>query len=105
MSWSETLMITAIAIQSVTEGMETQLIQLMTNLTHEVRANEPGCTEFLYVKSTDKKQTYVVIEQYKDSAAYEFHQHTAYLASFIPQMMKCLNSAPEVITCTDVFRS
>jgi quinol monooxygenase YgiN len=98
-------MITAIAIQSVIEGMEDQLIQLMTTLTHEVRANEPGCTQFLYVKSTDNKSTYVVIEQYKDSAAFEFHQHTAYLASFIPQMMKCLTKAPEVITCADVFPS
>lgn len=96
-------MITAIAIQSVVEGMENQLIQLMANLTREVKANEPGCTQFLYVKSQDDKETYVVIEQYKDTAAFEFHKQTAYLASFIPQMMKCLTKAPQVITCADVF--
>ena len=98
-------MITAIAIQTVIEGMEDQLMRLMSDLTHQVTVNEPGCIQFMYVKSTDRKLTYVVVEQYKDSAAFEFHKHTAYLASFIPQMMKYLTHAPEVITCTDVLPS
>lgn len=98
-------MITAIAIQLVTSSKEPELIQLMKELTSEVKANEPGCTLFLYVKSTDKSQTYLVIEQYKDDKAFAFHQGTSYLKSFLPKLMTCLEHAPEVNTYEDVFTS
>lgn len=96
-------MITAVAIQQAVKGKEQQLVELMATLTAQVKANEPGCTLFLYVKSIDTPQTYVVIEQYKDQAAFNLHHQTNYLSDFIPKMMQCLVQAPEVVTCDDVF--
>lgn len=84
-------------------GKEGELIGLMETLTAQVKANEPGCVMFMYVKSIDQALTYVVIEQYKDQAAFDFHHQTSYLNSFIPRMMGCLERAPEVITCNNVF--
>jgi quinol monooxygenase YgiN len=97
------IMITAVATQVVVPGKEKPLIDLMATLTAQVKANEPGCTLFLYVKSVDKPQTYLVIEQYKDQAAFDFHHQTSYLNNFIPKMMACLHQPPDVVTCSDVF--
>jgi len=95
--------ITATAIQRVRQGKEAELIRLMKDLTDEVKANEPGCTIFTYVRSTDKPRTYLVIEQYADQKAFDAHHATAYLKAFIPKMMACLEGPPEVETYGDVF--
>ncbi len=96
-------MITATAVQLAKQGSEANLIALMKDLTVKVKVNEPGCTIFLYVKSNDKPRTYLVIEQYKDQQAFDFHHSTDYLKAFIPQMMSCLEAGPEVSTYSDVF--
>jgi quinol monooxygenase YgiN len=95
-------MITATAVQLAKKEKEQQLIALMRTLTSQVKANEPGCTIFLYVKSKDKPLTYLVIEQYKDQAAFDFHHSTKYLNDFIPQMLTCLQQPPDVVTYEDV---
>jgi quinol monooxygenase YgiN len=87
----------------VREGKEAALVALMKDLTAKVRANEPGCTLFVYVRSTDKPRTYLVIEQYADQRAFDAHHATDYLRDFIPQMMECLEAAPDVATYDDAF--
>lgn len=77
----------------------------MKELTAKVKANEPGCTIFLYVRSADRPRTYLVIEQYVDPVALTAHHATDYLQAFIPKMMECLERPPEVATYQDVFVS
>ena len=96
-------MITATAIQRVRQGKEAELVGLMRALTDQVKAHEPGCTIFLYVRSSDRPRTYLVIEQYADRKAFDAHHATAYLKAFIPKMMACLEAPPEVETYADVF--
>jgi len=95
--------ITATAVQLAKKGKEADLLSLMQELTAQVKANEPGCTIFLYVKSKDTPRTYLVIEQYKDQHAFDLHHNTEYLKSFIPKMMACLEHGPEVATYEDVL--
>lgn len=95
-------MIVAVAVQLAKPSKEQELIHLMDVLTSQVKANEPGCKLFLYAKSKDKDRTYVVIEQYEDEKAFNFHHATSYLNSFLPKMMACLEHAPAVATYGDV---
>jgi quinol monooxygenase YgiN len=96
-------MITATAIQLAQAGKEATLEALMKDLTTKVKANEPGCTIFLYVRSTEKPRTYLVIEQYVDQAAFVFHHATDYLAAFVPKMMECIEQPPTIAMYGDVF--
>ena len=98
-------MITATAIQLARSGKEATLEGLMKDLTAKVKSNEPGCTIFLYVRSTEKARTYLVIEQYVDQAAFNLHHATDYLKAFIPKMMECLEQPPDVAIYEDVFKS
>jgi quinol monooxygenase YgiN len=98
-------MITATAVQLARAGKEATLEALMKDLTTNVKANEPGCKNFLYVRSTEKARTYLVIEQYIDQSAFDFHHTTAYLKAFIPKMMECLEQPPDVAIYEDVFKS
>jgi quinol monooxygenase YgiN len=98
-------LITATAVQLARSGKEATLENLMKELTANVKANEPGCTIFLYVRSTEKARTYLVVEQYRDQASFDFHHATDYLKAFIPRMMECLERPPDVAVYQDVFQT
>lgn len=89
-------MVTCTALQKVREGKEADLTRLMQELTENVRAHEPGCTLFLWVRSKTAPRAYLVIEQYVDDRAWEFHRDTDYLKAVIPHLMTCLERDPEL---------
>jgi len=95
--------ITVTAVQHVKPGRESAVEELMQDLTAKVRANEPGCVTFDYVRSNDNEHTYLVIEQYRDDAAFSRHRTTQYLQDFIPNLLDCLRKPPEVVTYRDVL--
>lgn len=96
-------MITVTAVQHVKPGKEGDVETLMGDLTAKVKANEPGCMTFDYVRSNDSEHTYLVIEQYADDAAFVQHRTTQYLQDFIPHLLECLHKPPEVVTYQDVL--
>jgi len=95
--------ITVTAVQRVTLGKEGDVETLMRDLTAQVKANEPGCMTFDYVRSDDDDHTYLVIEQYADDTAFVQHRNTRYLQDFIPHLLECLRNPPEVVTYRDVL--
>jgi quinol monooxygenase YgiN/catechol 2,3-dioxygenase-like lactoylglutathione lyase family enzyme len=95
--------ITTTAIQRAMPGRTQELESLMQTLIQEISANEPGCTIFQYVRDPKDPNTFVVIEQYEDQTAFDFHKGTKYLADFIPNMMKCLEGPPQLAQYQDVF--
>jgi quinol monooxygenase YgiN len=95
--------ITVSAVQHVKPGKEGDVETLMQDLTNKVRANEPGCLTFDYVRSNDDDHTYLVIEQYADDPAFALHRNTEYLQAFIPHLLECLVKPPEVVTYRDVL--
>ncbi|KAI9663102.1 MAG: hypothetical protein M1821_008150 [Bathelium mastoideum] len=57
----------------VNEGI--QLIELLTNVIKYVEKNEPGTLQYSLTREVDKENPDIVmIETYKDLAAYEAHQ-------------------------------
>ena len=94
-------MITVTAVQVVVPGKEADLQTLMVDLTAQVKANEPGCATFDWVRSSASPQNYLVIEQYVDQQAFSLHQNTSYLKAFIPKLMTCLQQAPGVTVYND----
>ncbi len=97
-------MITVVATQAVEPGREAELQALMLDLTATVKADEPGCVTFDWVRDAGNAQTYIVLEQYVDDAAYQHHMATPYLAAFIPKLLTCLREPPAVRICGDVVR-
>ena len=95
-------MITVVATQTVRPGKEAALQDLMLDLTGKVKASEPGCLTFDWVRDTADPHRFVVIEQYADEAAYKHHMGTPYLAAFLPHLSGCLATAPTVTLCGDV---
>ncbi|MCX5388220.1 antibiotic biosynthesis monooxygenase [Streptomyces sp. NBC_00083] len=95
-------MITVTARQVVKAGKEAELEVLMTGLAAKIRANEPGCVGFDYVKPEEGGNTRLVVERYRDDEAMEFHKSTEYLRDFIPKLLECLEEFPEVSVYRDV---
>ena len=95
-------MITILARQVVKPDREADLQALMLDLTAKVKAEEPGCVTFDWVRDSGTERGYVVIEQYADQAAYERHLATAYLRDFLPRLAPLLDAPPAVSVCDDV---
>jgi|GEM_PF-137806 len=95
-------MITVIAEQSVKPGREAVLEALMMDLTTKVKAGEPGCVTFDWVRDSGDASSYVVIEQYVDRTAFEGHLGTTYLKDFVPKLLTCLQGPPKVTLYGDV---
>jgi quinol monooxygenase YgiN len=95
--------ITSTAVQRAKPGQAEQLESLMQALIEQVNANEPGCTIFQYVRDPNDASSYMVIEQYEDQAALDFHRSTDYLEALLPQLMECLEGPPELSQYEDVF--
>jgi len=95
-------MITCTAIQHVKPGREAEVERLMLALVDDVRANEPGCSIFEFVRSKTESGTYLVIEQYADEETFARHRQTEYLLRTLPQLLDCLESPPELATYESV---
>jgi quinol monooxygenase YgiN/catechol 2,3-dioxygenase-like lactoylglutathione lyase family enzyme len=96
-------MITTTAVQRAKPGKVKELESLMKALIQQVSANEPGCTIFQYVRDPKDPSSFLVIDQYEDQAAFDFHKGTKYLAGFIPKMEECLTGPPQLAQYEDVF--
>jgi quinol monooxygenase YgiN/catechol 2,3-dioxygenase-like lactoylglutathione lyase family enzyme len=95
--------ITATATLRAKPGQEQRLESLFETLIARVSDNEPGCTIFQYVRNPDEPRSYLVIEQYEDQAALDFHRATDHLSEFIAQMPECVEAPPEIVQYEDVF--
>lgn len=96
-------MITVTAAQQVKPGMEEVVDALMLDLTEDIMQNEPGCVRFDYVIEPDDPSRRLVIESYRDRAAFEAHKQTRYLAAFIPKLLDALVAPPTVVEFLDAF--
>jgi len=95
-------MITCTAVQHVKPGREAEVERLMQALVHDVRAHEPGCSIFEFVRSQTEPGTYLVIEQYADEETFARHRQTEYLQRMLPRLLDCLETAPDLATYESV---
>ena len=70
----------------VNEGQEETFLDLFRTLKSEMTRHEPGNVYYDLYRSRKAPRTYVVTERYRDEAAFNSHQTSAYGAQLFKQM-------------------
>ncbi|HWA91676.1 MAG TPA: putative quinol monooxygenase [Rhizomicrobium sp.] len=81
-----TMMVGGLKAVVVKEGREQEFETLFAALRAEIAAHEPGCVYYSLLKSRTDPRAYIVEEQYRDEAAWEAHQASAYGKTYFPKM-------------------
>jgi quinol monooxygenase YgiN len=70
----------------VNEGQEATFLELFRTLKSEMAKHEPGNVYYDLYRSRKAPRTYVVTERYRDEAAFQSHQTSAYGPPLFKQM-------------------
>ena len=70
----------------VNEGQDEAFLKLFRTLKAEMAKHEPGNVYYDLYRSRKAPRTYVVTERYRDEAAFQAHQTSAYGPSLFKQM-------------------
>ena len=70
----------------VNEGQEETFLKLFRTLKAEMTKHEPGNVYYDLYRSRKAPRTYVVTECYRDEAAFQSHQNSAYGPRLFKQM-------------------
>lgn len=89
--------VTLIAEFTALSGHESEVRELITRLTKDVRA-EPGNLMFEAFTTEDRPRHYVVIEKYVDQAAFEAHLEAPYGALFNSKLVPLIEETGSVLT-------
>lgn len=89
-------MIGIVATIKVQDGKNAEFEKIFTDLSAQVRANEPGNLMYQLTKSRTDGNTYKVLELYKDEDAVKVHGGTEYFKAAGAKMGACLAGRPEI---------
>ncbi|MCZ6503014.1 MAG: putative quinol monooxygenase [Gammaproteobacteria bacterium] len=84
-------MLTFIARMKVKEGKEQEFIELVTELTEKVLANEPDTKIYQFYRLRDVERSFAVIESFTSEAAEKAHLETPYFNDIVPGITECLD--------------
>ena len=76
----------------VKEGHEQEFETLFRELRAAIQNGEPDCLYYSLLKSRTKPRAYIVEEQYRDQAAFDRHQSSAYAKTSFPKIRAILDS-------------
>ncbi len=85
-----------IATLKIQEGKNAEFEAIFSDLTAQVRANEPGNLFYVLTKSRTDPNTYKVLEAYADQDALTAHGQTEYFKAAGPKMGAFLAGRPEI---------
>jgi quinol monooxygenase YgiN len=85
-----------VATLKVQDGKNADFEAIFTELSKQVRANEPGNLMYQLTKSRTDPNTYRVLELYTDEDAVKHHGGTDYFKAAGPKMGPCLAGRPEI---------
>lgn len=96
-------MLTVVAKMPVKEGKMDEAMATFKALMSKVAAEEGTV---LYSLNQDKANpnTLVVVEQYKDQAALDFHSHTPYFKAFFVASGAFIGGKPEISVMEEIQR-
>jgi quinol monooxygenase YgiN len=94
-------MIALIATFSVRPGMEADFEKLISELSAQVRAEEPGCRLYQLCKGAEPGN-YVLIERYADQQALTLHSQTAYFKAAMPRFTPLLEGRAGLQLLTEI---
>jgi len=73
-----------VAYLTAKPGMEAEFQKQMTAQAQRCLANEPGCLQFDVVQDPKNPTRFVMLEVYKDDAAFKAHQDSQHYKDFRP---------------------
>ncbi len=76
----------------VKPGHEQEFEKLFADLRSEIQQHEPDCVLYTLLKSRKNPLAYIVQEQYRNQAALDAHQTTAYGKTYFPKIRAILQS-------------
>lgn len=79
----------------VKEGHEQEFEALFSALRAEIATHEPGCLYYSLLRSRTNPRAYIVEEQYRDDAAWDVHQSSAYGKTYFPKMRAIIDITVE----------
>lgn len=89
-------MIGVIATLKVQDGKQAEFEAIFTELTAQVRANEPGNHAYQLCKSRTEANSYKVLELYADADALKAHGASDYFKAAGPKLAGVLGGRPEI---------
>jgi quinol monooxygenase YgiN len=69
---------------------------LMTHVRDMTRAHEPGVVHYDFAKSADERDTYVVVEVYRDADAQAAHMATEWVTRSLPKSAALIEGRPHI---------
>ena len=89
-------MIGVVATLKVQDGKQGEFEAIFTELSKQVRANEPGNLLYQLTKSRADATVYKVLEVYKDADALKAHGGSDYFKAASAKMGPCMAGRPEI---------
>lgn len=83
-------MMAFIARLVVKAGKEKEFEDLQKKLYDLTHEHEPDTLVYDFLKHRDEPRTYVVYSTFKDEAAFETHQASAFHDDLVPPILECL---------------
>jgi len=97
-------MLTVIATMPIKEGKMDEALQEVKGLLVNV-AKEQGTVLYSLNVDTANPNTLIVVEQYTDQDALNFHSSTPYFKEFFAKASGLLGGAPEIVTMKEIARA
>ena len=97
-------MLTVIAKMPIKEGKMDEAIKEVKGLLVHV-AKEKGTVLYSLNVETANPNTLVVVEQYTDQDALDFHSSTPYFKEFFTKASGLLGGAPEIVVMKEIARA
>ena len=97
-------MLTVIATMPIKEGKMDEALQEVKGLLVNV-AKEQGTVLYSVNVDTANPNTLVVVEQYTDQDALDFHSSTPYFKEFFTRASVFLGAAPEIVVLKEIARA
>jgi quinol monooxygenase YgiN len=97
-------MITVVAKLPIKEGKMEEALKEFKVLMAEV-AKEEGTLLYSLNKGKSDPNTLIVVEQYKDKDAFNFHSSTTHFKDFFTKSAGLLGGKPEIAVMEEISRS
>lgn len=97
-------MLTVIATMPIKEGKMDEALQEVKGLLVNV-AKEQGTVLYSLNVDTANPNTLIVVEQYTDQDALNFHSSTPYFKEFFAKASGLLGGAPEIVVMKEIARA
>jgi quinol monooxygenase YgiN len=94
-------MISLIATLKVKEGKMNEAVELLREIVPRVRADEPGCLEYIPHTVRGEENTIIFYEKYRDKEALK--AHSANIGKTLEKLFPLLEPGMDIKTCYEIL--